>query len=410
MIGAMAFPARILATLEAELAQRRPLLAELAATLAEHPEPPFAEQAASRRLQAVLAASGFTLEAPLAGLETAFRAELGRGVPALAVFLEYDAHPDGGHLAARPLTAAASVVALTALATVLSVLPGRLVVVGAPAAEPAAPNAGGKVLLLERGALDGIDAALILLATNARRPRLTSAPAGRLLELRFSGKASHAASAPERGVNALEAALGTFALLNSLRQHLPPGCRADGVIVHGGAAPNIVPERAVARFWLRAPGPATLRRLARRLLRAADGAAMAAGATVEHEDYCRPYPNVLDCPPLGQVAAEQWHAVWEVEPEGPSALPTPTDFGAVSQVVPSLALTLTVAGATLCTPEFAAAARRPEAQANALRAARVLARTAATLLLTPERIAAGARDLAARQERLRAFAARVGDS
>ncbi|GIW06067.1 MAG: hypothetical protein KatS3mg060_0872 [Dehalococcoidia bacterium] len=263
--------------------------------------------------------------------------------------------------------------------------------------------------MLESGALDGIDAALLLVAANAHRPRLTGAPAGRLLELRFTGRASHAASAPERGVNALEGALGTFVLVNALRQHLPIGSRIDGVVSNGGAAPNIVPENAAARFWVRTPGPVSLRRVTRRLLRSAESSAAAAGATVEHEERCRAFLNLIDCPPLGEPMAEAWHRVYHDEPNGPWALPYPTDFGNVSHVIPSLLMPFWVADAPPKTPEFAAATMTDAAVEAAARAALAYALGIATLLATPAAIAAGAADLAARQERLRSFAASAGE-
>jgi metal-dependent amidase/aminoacylase/carboxypeptidase family protein len=244
----------------------------------------------------------------------------------------------------------------------------------------------------------------LLVASDARRPRLTSAPAGRLVELRFTGKASHAASAPERGVNALEAALGTFALVNGLRQHLPIGSRLDGVVPNGGAAPNIVPDSATARFWVRAPGPVSLRRVTRRLLRAAEASAAAAGATVEHDDYSRTFLNLVDCPPLGEPIADIWRRLSSELPAGPWSLPYPTDFGNVSHVVPSLLVPFPAASAPPKTAEFAQATRTDAALDAAATAARMLALGITALLAAPDRIAAGAADLAARQERMRAFA------
>ncbi|MCS6801407.1 MAG: peptidase dimerization domain-containing protein [Chloroflexota bacterium] len=378
-------------------------LAALAGDLANCPEPGFAEYGAAARLTGALSAAGFTVEQPIAGLDTAFRASLGQGRPALAIFLEYDAHPEAGHLAGKHLAAAASVSALAALAAVGDI-PGRLLAIGAPASEPDQRGAGGKALLLERGLLDEVDAAFLLVATNSRRPRLTSAPAGQLIELRFTGKASHAASAPERGINALEAALGTFLLINAARQHLPPGARIDGVVPNGGAAPNIVPEKAAARFWVRAPEPFSLRRAARRLVRAAEASAAAAGATVEREAYSRLFLNFIDCPPLGEPMADAWRRVYDGDPSGPWELSAPTDFGNVSQVIPALLVPLFVSEAPPKTPEFAAATMTKEAVAAAAAAARALALGLAALFAAPDRIAAGAADLAARQERLRAVA------
>jgi metal-dependent amidase/aminoacylase/carboxypeptidase family protein len=408
MIAAMSIPDWQAAGLDSAVRAGHTQLAELARALADEWEPGFAEYAAAARLAGALDAAGYVVVRPLGGLDTAFRATLGHGRPALAVFLEYDAHPEAGQLAGKHLAAAATVSALAALAAWGS-LPGRLVAIGAPASEPDALGAGGKAILLESGALDEVDAALLLVATNSHRPRLTGAPTGRLIELRFTGKASHAASAPERGVNALDGALGTFVLVNALRQHLPIGTRIDGVVPNGGAAPNIVPESAAARFWVRTPGPVSMRRVTRRLIRSAEASAAAAGATVEHEERSRTFLHLVDCPPLGEPVAEAWRRVYRDEPAGPLMLPYPTDFGNISQVIPSLLMPFKVADAPPKTPEFIKATMAEEALVAATTAARALALAIATLLAKPAAIAAGAADLAARQDRLRAFAAASGE-
>ncbi|MFN8535160.1 MAG: peptidase dimerization domain-containing protein [Dehalococcoidia bacterium] len=393
--------------LDDEVASSGALLTEIARSLFEQPEPGFGEFNATARLTGALSAAGYAIEAPLADLPTAFRASLGHGDPAIGIFLHYDAHPVNGHLAGNHLAAAASIVALRALAAIADGLPGRIVAVGSPASEPDALGAGGKEILLEAGALDDLQSALCLVASNVHRPRLTSSPAGRLIELRFTGKASHASSAPERGINALEAALGTFSLVNALRQHLPIGSRIDGVIPNGGAAPNIVPERAVARFWLRAPGPVSLRRVGRRLLRSAEASAAAAGATVESDDRSRTYLNLIDCPPIGDAVAGEWDRLAVGGATGAWALPYPTDFGNVSQVIPSALLPFWVSDAPPKSAKFATDAA--VATGPALTGARLLATSVATLLLEPEHIATGAADLAARQDRMRAFAAAAGE-
>jgi len=69
---------------------------------------------------------------------------------------------------------------------------------------------------------------------------------------RYHGKASHASSAPEKGISALDALLQLFFGINQLRQFAPPGYRIHGIITQGGVAPNIVPEHAEAEFIIRA--------------------------------------------------------------------------------------------------------------------------------------------------------------
>src|SRR5207245_2516468 len=69
----------------------------------------------------------------------------------------------------------------------------------------------------------------------------------------FTGKAAHASADPWEGVNALDAVIQTFNNVSLLRQQVRPDCRIHGIITHGGAAPNIIPEFAAATFYVRAP-------------------------------------------------------------------------------------------------------------------------------------------------------------
>ena len=64
---------------------------ELARQIGENPELGFAEYQASALLTQTLEQAGYTIEKPLAGLETAFRATLGVGKPNIALLCEYDA-------------------------------------------------------------------------------------------------------------------------------------------------------------------------------------------------------------------------------------------------------------------------------------------------------------------------------
>src|SRR3989442_4868671 len=69
--------------------------------------------------------------------------------------------------------------------------------------------------------------------------------------LEFTGKAAHASADPWEGVNALDAAVQTYTNVAMLRQQVGPDARIHGIITHGGAAPNIIPEFAAAVFYVR---------------------------------------------------------------------------------------------------------------------------------------------------------------
>jgi amidohydrolase len=231
-------------------------LVALARRIHAHPETAFNEHQAAAWLTETLARHGFVVERGIAGLETAFRAEI-RGVrpgPTVAILAEYDALPELGHACGHNLIACAAVGAGIGLAAVRDALPGTVLVLGTPAEE----GGGGKVIMLQRGAFAGVDAAMMFHPagyTVAERPSLASYR----LTVRFAGKAAHAAAAPYEGVNALDALIQTFTAVGLLRQQLRDDARVHGIITYGGAAPNIIPDRAEAVFTCRAADAAYAR-------------------------------------------------------------------------------------------------------------------------------------------------------
>ena len=81
----------------------------------------------------------------------------------------------------------------------------------------------------------------------------------------FLGKASHAAAYPEHGINALDGVLLFFQGIAALRQHLPDSVRVHGIITEGGKAPNIVPDRAQAYFYVRGETDAGMQETVRKV-------------------------------------------------------------------------------------------------------------------------------------------------
>ncbi|MDQ7086776.1 MAG: hypothetical protein Q9Q13_02490 [Acidobacteriota bacterium] len=140
-----------------QLERRGESLRRLAAEIHRDPELGCREYHSAARLAGELEEEGFQVVTGLAGMDTAFRAERGRGAPAVAFLVEYDAVPEMGHACGHNLIAAVSLGAAVALGQVVDRLGGRVVVIGAPAEE----TVGGKVVLAVRGALDDLDAALL---------------------------------------------------------------------------------------------------------------------------------------------------------------------------------------------------------------------------------------------------------
>src|SRR2546422_7299130 len=209
------------------------------------PEIAFQELKASQWLSDTLESRRFAVQRGIADLPTAFRAEVsgGPGGPSVAFLAEYDALPEIGHACGHNLICTAALGAGIGLAAVASKLAGKVLVLGTPAEE----GGGGKVLMLQRGAFAGIDAALMFHPADYTLTARSSLASYRL-KVKFLGKAAHAAAAPYEGINALDGLVQMFVNIWLLRQQLRDDARVHGIITYGGAAPHINPAITVAPF------------------------------------------------------------------------------------------------------------------------------------------------------------------
>ncbi|UZQ82139.1 amidohydrolase [Thermoanaerobacter sp. RKWS2] len=221
---------------------------EIADEIYKNPELGNQEFKASKLLKEKINGYGFLVN-EVEGLPTAFLAQKKgkKPGPKVALLAEYDALPEIGHACGHNLIAAASFGAAAALGALDEELFGEVMLVGSPAEE----TDGAKVILVERGIFNDVDAAMMVHPGN-RTTVYTTSLAIEPLEFTYTGKAAHAAVAPHLGINALDAVILLFNGINALRQQLRPDARIHGIITEGGYTPNIIPERAVARFYVRA--------------------------------------------------------------------------------------------------------------------------------------------------------------
>jgi amidohydrolase len=357
-----------------------------------HPETRFDEAFASTALTHYLESSGFEVSTGdnnpgLAGLPTAFRAEkrFGTGGPTIALFCEYDALPAIGHGCGHNIIGAAGAGAAVLASNWLSANGGngRIVVLGSPGEE----GGGGKVLLADAGAFAGVDAALMVHPGGydaVRRNNLGRSS----WQATFTGKAAHASSAPDRGVNALDASTLFLVAIGLLRQQLRDGARVHANIIEGGDSINVIPERSVVRFYLRSTDSGYLRgRLYRAVRDCALGAALATGCEVSVDEVAPAYDPVDANPVLAQLAADSFTAIGRPidvmsNVEGGAGS---TDMGNVSQLVPALHPYICVrAGATTHTREFAEAAGSADGDRAVLDGAAMLATMTVALISHPE--------------------------
>jgi aminobenzoyl-glutamate utilization protein B len=112
---------------------------------------------------------------------------------------------------------------------------------------------------------------------------MTSALANVSAKFRFHGIASHAAAAPEKGRSALDAVESMDYMVNMMREHVPQETRIHYVITNGGRAPNVVPDFAEVYYYVRHPSRDMVRQIFDRVVKAAQGAALGTGTTMDYE-------------------------------------------------------------------------------------------------------------------------------
>ncbi len=256
------------------VAELTPSLVEISREIHANPELGFQEFKAAETLCSALERRGIDASRRAYGLDTSFVAEIGRSGPYVAVISEYDALPDVGHACGHNIIAAAGLGAALALAELADDLPGRVRYLGTPAEEAG----GGKELMARYGAFSGIDCAMMVHPSTEDLPAYPLIANARVT-VRFNGRAAHASSSPEAGLNALDALVNAYQSIAALRQHLPAGYRIHGIITNGGTAANVVPELAEGLFVARAPDLAKLKLLRARLDACFEGGALATGTT-----------------------------------------------------------------------------------------------------------------------------------
>ena len=348
----------------------------------EHPELLFEERFAADLLCDMLEGAGVEVERGAYGLETAFAARAGSDGPTIAVLCEYDALPGIGHGCGHNIIATAGLGAGLAAAALADEVGGRLVVLGTPAEE----GGGGKIYMGEAGAFDGVDAALMVHPADQDLLEM-NVIAIATWEVEYFGEAAHAAAFPHLGRNALDAAILGYNAVAALRQHIKRNERVHGVFTKAGDKPNIVPDHAVAEWYVRSGTIASLQPLKERVLACLQAGADAAGCRMEWRATCPEYSDLRSNPTI----ADLYRANAERTGRSPVRRPEngvvgSTDMGNVSYLVPSIHPMIKVAppGVAIHTKEFAGWAQAPEGDQAVLDGAKAMAMTVADLWLRPD--------------------------
>lgn len=176
-------------------------------------------------------------------------------------------------------------------------LVGEIVVIGTPAEE----SNGAKVAMVEQGIFNEIDIAMAAHPTGEAHYRSGSSQAMEALQFTFYGKTAHAAASPQEGINALDGVLLLFNGINALRQQTLETSRIHGIITEGGKAANIIPELAIANFYVRAQNLENLQELVEKVKNCARGAALASGTRLEISNYETSFSDLVTNQKLSEM-------------------------------------------------------------------------------------------------------------
>lgn len=335
---------------------------------------------------ALLESEGFVVETAVAGHETSFYAVKDSGIPgpSVAYLAEYDALPGLGHACGHNIIGTTSVAAGIALSKALPEVGGRVVVLGTPA-EEGGPNGSAKGSFVKHGYLKDIDVALMI-HPSGKTALTTESLAVDPLDFHFFGRAAHASGSPEQGINALDAVILLFNGINALRQQLPTDVRIHGIITNGGDAPNIIPDYASARFYIRAESWSKTEEVAERVRSIAEGAALATGARVEIERFQNEVKDFVLNSVLDAVIKEELEAVGEIVHTEKRSGKGSTDAGNISYEVPTAHPHIKIGPDDLIahTNEFREAAKSSLGDEAIIKGAKALASTGYRLLKDAE--------------------------
>lgn len=351
----------------------------------QNPEIGNQEFFASKTLTEILENAGFEVTCNVAGHETGFvaRKASSKNGPKIGFLAEYDALPGLGHACGHNIIGTTSVAAGIALAEVIDETGGEVVVFGTPA-EEGGPNGSAKGSFVKHGLLEGIDVALMI-HPSGKTGLTSNFLAVDPLDFHFYGKPAHASGSPEKGINALDAVIQLFNGINALRQQLPTDVRIHGIITHGGDAPNIIPEYASARFFIRASTWKRAEEVSDKVRNIAEGAALATGSTVKVERFQNEVHDFVINHTLDEIIGNELERLGEkVFTEKRKGVGS-TDAGNVSHVVPTAHPHIKIGPDDLIghTNEFRECAGSPQGDKALITGAKALAFTGYRILTEP---------------------------
>lgn len=314
-----------------KLSELREELIDLGKEIHEYSEVKFEEVRSSAALENYLEKHGFTVERGLGSLPTAFRAQYGEGSPCIAFLCEYDAMPEIGHACGHNLIAIVGAGAGVLLKEVIEEFEGSIVVLGTPAEE----GGGGKIIMLEEGGFDGVEYVMMAHPSSITNLVLRGGRATMNFDITFHGRSSHS-SAPEFGINALNALINLFNGIHQYQANFPLNASLNGIITEGGIASNAIPDRASASFSMRAMTMHENHEMRKIIEKIIMGIEVMTGASAEfvfEEGYGERYPNKTMELYVKELMENKGEVVKIAAPIGKYGS---SDIGNVSMVIPSI--------------------------------------------------------------------------
>lgn len=341
-----------------------------------NPELAFHEFEAAKILTGQVEEAGLSVMRGAYGLPTAYSSEFGDGPRRVAILSEYDALPGIGHSCGHNIIAVIGLGASIALSGLGAALPGRVRYLGTPAEE----KGGGKELMAQEGAFDGVDAAMMVHPADID---LASMPCICVSEVKvtYHGKSAHASAMPYAGLNALDALVTAYQTIAQLRQHIRATERIHGIFTRTGDAPNIVPDEAAGVFYVRAANAQDLAALKVRVQKCFEAGALSTGCTLDIAWAKADYLDMNTSWPLAhayQANAESLGRSFFPWEKVSASQAGSTDMGNVSHRVPSIHPMIACAqrGVVIHNPEFARWAASEKGDKACLDGAKALAMTA----------------------------------
>ena len=362
-------------------------LIKIAKLIHDNPELGNQEFLAGKTLGDFLEEQGFTVAYNIAGHETGFFAKKSssKAGPKIAFLAEYDALPEIGHGCGHNLIGTASAGAAATIGNIIENLGGEVIVFGTPA-EEGGDNGSAKASFVNSGLFNDIDAALMFHPANKNsvtQKTQTVEP----VDIEFFGKTAHAAGNPEKGINALHALIHFYNILHSYQLGKFKNLNIHGVITDGGKAPNVIPDYAKARFYIRGAASAESKEAVNIIDNILKGIDKSFGTTSKLTYFQNRVDHFILTPEFDKLFSDIYEEYTgeKIETEQIKAGGS-TDASNVSHVIPVIHPYLAIGDPSLTghTTEFADAACSEKGFETLILASKLLSLTALELYKNPE--------------------------